>query len=818
MHPPQIDHNSSLVVILGASAWPKCPEFESSSAFEKSASLIRDYFRLYLKVSDHAILNLFDTHLSPDDSDTRIGEFLASTSLGKSNLFLYFVGHGGFAGSDKEFVLATRSAREDNLSVSCISIRALAHTLRAKASNLRCYLILDCCYSAFAIRHFLARPKDHISFELKEAFATPIPGRGTALLCSSSSTKTSHMLADGSGTAFTDALIFLLTGGVYTNAPLFSLSDLLAPLIDRLGRSGYPRPELHCPGQPEGDITRVKIFPNPHTYNTLDSSRTLNTNCGTLPQLETTRQNKIVYIAIASVILCACGAAALLVKRSRYRDIAPAVQLTSTDFPSSSPTPLSGSTLPPSPLSLPGSTLSPPQSTIAPQPTDNPTPSPIRHPSAHQVSDPARFSTPPGRSTPSLLTLLDRAKPWLNDALKEASSDEGPSDWYLQEIAIARARTDDFAGAEELANLVKSDNYKREAFIGIAKALARAGNIADAKRLATKVPEDDRDGVTFALMQRQIQMNDLAGAKSSAAGLSGRRVNIIGLCIIAQAEFRMGDSMASRKTFARAANLSTSRKDSSFEYDYLILIAVAQGRIGDNVSSRATFVQARNKANSIKYDYKFSFLSDIAIAQTWTGDTAGASVTVDLIKTPSEKLEVLRRIAVAQASSGDKEASNRTLERVRNIVHSDRGTDNTEKAVELWRLAKAKAEAGDVTGAIATANSISIPADKDGALGDIAAAQAKAGDVVGAGLTANSLSGYDSKATALRAIVQAQAKNGDMTNAISTVNDAVTKVGQTKKANHRMLKISLDLAIADGLLEGDGRLLYDTDHSYTEWF
>ncbi len=69
---------TTLLILLGASAWPFSPEFQSSEAFANAARRVKAYF---LNVRPFGLpaenlLDLFDSDKSPDELDVAIGQFL----------------------------------------------------------------------------------------------------------------------------------------------------------------------------------------------------------------------------------------------------------------------------------------------------------------------------------------------------------------------------------------------------------------------------------------------------------------------------------------------------------------------------------------------------------------------------------------------------------------------------------------------------------------------------------------------------------------------------------------------------------------------
>lgn len=269
---------TTLLLLLGASAWPFSPEFQSSEAFANAAQRIKAYF-LHpgpFRLPEENLLDLFDSNDSPDELDVEMRQFLeqrmaAMTASGQAarDILVYFVGHGGFVGRDADFYLAIRRTRMDNPRASGVPINSLADTLMEKARHLRRINILDCCFAAAAFSAFQSEPAQVALEKTREAFAvkgkgTGFPGKGTVLLCSSNHTSPSLLLPDGSSTMFTKALVDVLMQGAIPQHEYLSLRQVAGLAAQALmAIRDAPRPIVLSPDQSEGDIADIPFFPNP---------------------------------------------------------------------------------------------------------------------------------------------------------------------------------------------------------------------------------------------------------------------------------------------------------------------------------------------------------------------------------------------------------------------------------------------------------------------------------------------------------------------------------------------------------------------------
>jgi hypothetical protein len=272
--------STTLVIVLGASAWPHSPGFQASEAFMHAAHGFRDYLLnpRGFGLPEANLLDLFDAPSGASDQLEELGSFLQqqSQALITSNqptrdVLIYFVGHGGLVGSSHDFYLMPRRANASSLRASGIGIDALADVLREKTRQTRRYLFLDCYFAAAAFRSFQGGP-DQIAIEKTldvfavRARSSGFPRKGTTLLCSSAQKSSSLLLPDESCTMFSRAVLDVLRNGDLHRPQRMSLRDLKELTDDRLvalPEKNAPRPGLYSPDQSEGDVADVPLFPNP---------------------------------------------------------------------------------------------------------------------------------------------------------------------------------------------------------------------------------------------------------------------------------------------------------------------------------------------------------------------------------------------------------------------------------------------------------------------------------------------------------------------------------------------------------------------------
>lgn len=254
-------------ILLGASAWPNDPELTPSVAFENSAREFKKYLtsETGLAINEDKILDLFDYAASPAEIDAEISRFLISVNgASRSELIIYYTGHGGFPKRENSYCLALRTSKRSTIGVSGYRVTDLASTLYQDAPRARRLLFIDACYAARAANDFIPQSgiRDKIQRELREA----LPDNGTALFCAASPVHDALAMPGDSYTMFTGALLDALWEGAADFPQLLSLNDLRALVWDNI-RSRHPgdavQPEVHAPDQRNGNMAAAAIFPNP---------------------------------------------------------------------------------------------------------------------------------------------------------------------------------------------------------------------------------------------------------------------------------------------------------------------------------------------------------------------------------------------------------------------------------------------------------------------------------------------------------------------------------------------------------------------------
>ena len=261
---------STLVLILGASQYPKSKKIFSSETFRHSAESFRDYLLdddgYNLPASN--LKYLFNDQRTNSQIDEEVANFLNNRknelkqeNVNVKDILVYYVGHGGFKKVGSDYFLAICNTRDDNEYYTSYMIDMLATTLNKHARFLRKYLILDSCFSAAAFQAFQSTPLAVAKEKIKEHF----PDKGTTIFCASGPKDPAKTLPDHFYTMFSGALIETLKKGKEDLPEYLSIS-ILGDLTCDLIREKFPddavRPEVHSPYKKDGDIANLPIFPN----------------------------------------------------------------------------------------------------------------------------------------------------------------------------------------------------------------------------------------------------------------------------------------------------------------------------------------------------------------------------------------------------------------------------------------------------------------------------------------------------------------------------------------------------------------------------
>jgi hypothetical protein len=255
----QKSENIDIAILLGAQDYPQYKSLDNP-AFGFSNSSVLSYLQDGLQLRAEQILNLFDDPSNVIDLDERISSFL-SRHLSCKNIFLFYVGHGGFL-TDREYYLAIRSTRQGREHTTGLRIKVLAETLNQFIGDKNLFLILDCCFAGEAMKTFQST---EITALVESKTFDALPEAGTALLVAASKDEPAISPADKKYTMFSESFLKALAEGIPYKSEKLSLHDVAArtqEIIKRkYGQAGV-RPEVHSPRQKGIDPAGLPIFPN----------------------------------------------------------------------------------------------------------------------------------------------------------------------------------------------------------------------------------------------------------------------------------------------------------------------------------------------------------------------------------------------------------------------------------------------------------------------------------------------------------------------------------------------------------------------------
>jgi tetratricopeptide (TPR) repeat protein len=372
-------------------------------------------------------------------------------------------------------------------------------------------------------------------------------------------------------------------------------------------------------------------------------------------------------------------------------------------------------------------------------------------------------------------------------------------------VAGLWAEARDLAGALKVANQIQDADDKDEARAAIARIQVRAGDIAGAFKIANQIQAGFwRSSAQTAIAEAQVKARDIAGAKSTLAAALESIQQI-------PSEYPNG----THKSIAQAT------------------VADAFVKVGDLASAQNMLAAAVKTANQIVGDAA----ADKAIArigEVLPNVHMKPDIWVDALRAASQIQEAVIRIdpqiaiAEAQLYAGDIAGALSTLAIA--LKTADRiGEPGTRfskqpgikdlKAHSKERIARLQVKAGDIVGALKTANQIQPPYWKSATQTDIAEGQMKAGDIASAKntlaaslRTASQNQPALGKSRALVRIARFLVKLGDVPGARGTLEAALKAGEQSEYPDARVLaralvaeasaEISAEVQIKAGDIDG----------------
>jgi tetratricopeptide (TPR) repeat protein len=363
--------------------------------------------------------------------------------------------------------------------------------------------------------------------------------------------------------------------------------------------------------------------------------------------------------------------------------------------------------------------------------------------------------------------LLVAASMACSAGLSSAQSVDDPLQW--RGLALARA----LAAAETVA-----DPYRRaETLASIARVQTLIGESASDRTIhqalaaVAQIREPAfRDWVLNDVVLAQIAAEDLAGARETANRIEAKRQQGAALAQIATVELRSGN-------VAGAQQLAAAIREPEAKSEILRQLVAISAASGD-------LANARDMLRDIDDPfYQALAAGDIAVAEVRMGRNDRADAMAGRVRR-ADRAQVYGRIALARADKGDSSGAVATLQKIDDDLH---------RAAMQGRLAATRAVAGDAEGAkrlfeTAIASVQAFPREPERralTLGQIGRLQALSGDRAAAVQTlalalndAEKLERGELREDALDHIARGLARAGDSTGALQTalrMNDRVAR-------------------------------------------
>jgi RNA polymerase sigma factor (sigma-70 family) len=368
-------------------------------------------------------------------------------------------------------------------------------------------------------------------------------------------------------------------------------------------------------------------------------------------------------------------------------------------------------------------------------------------------------------SKPAALKALNRGTELVRERISKKPNEAAgfwmhQGDSTIQALAGAYARLGDMPKAMQLNELLKirkatGSEYKANALPFIAYSQVQAGDFRAALETISKIDapphlkEFNRINILRRIADKQIDLGDLADATKTASELTNRQDRAEVLHTIALVQLEKGDRKGALATLEQIRQLSKpapANERKEIDGSNLnssapeVLQADLEARLGDFEGAQRTAAKltaAKQKAQAF-CDIGSQYLS-------------------------AKKLEEARQILRRASRSAERVPSEPPRYGAGPGTRRPRFSFAVEKSVLLRRIAGFQARAGDVEGAMETAESL----DSGAPLYWIVIARAKAGDIKGAIESFSILKDSDDKAIALEQLAGMMADGGDKTGALA---------------------------------------------------
>jgi hypothetical protein len=256
------------LVLIGASDFPGWRE-QSNPAFARSARAFLDLMNDGAALQGKpAVCDLFDKALGPGEIVASIEDFVRD-HRSITDLLIYYCGHGiRLDMPSKPLALMLPATRLSTASLTALTLGNFQAALQTMIARRRLFLVLDCCFSAYASKDWSIED-NVVATTIRLEASESLPRRGVALI----SAARGFALApkDTEHTLFTGALVETLRIGLPGAEPYLSFREVVAAartrIEQRYAQKAEPAPDGACPevlalDQDDGDISLNRFFVN----------------------------------------------------------------------------------------------------------------------------------------------------------------------------------------------------------------------------------------------------------------------------------------------------------------------------------------------------------------------------------------------------------------------------------------------------------------------------------------------------------------------------------------------------------------------------
>jgi putative transcriptional regulator len=232
--PRLADPSISRAVLIGTAHYDHLPELPSvATNLEGLAALLADEVLWGLPPENCRMLV---DPVTPREVDLALSEASGAVRPG-GLLLVYFAGHGLIDVDSRELFLALRGTEAAAIHATAVPYDWVRRNVRRSGAERR-VVVLDCCYAGRA---------EMAGVETRSrALAEVARIEQSCLLVAAAANETAQAPPGETYTAFTGELISLLGGGLPGGPRLLDVKTIFEALRERLGRKGYPLPEVRA--------------------------------------------------------------------------------------------------------------------------------------------------------------------------------------------------------------------------------------------------------------------------------------------------------------------------------------------------------------------------------------------------------------------------------------------------------------------------------------------------------------------------------------------------------------------------------------------